>query len=354
MVAVTCKKEYGSPIKTFCIKVSSKKDKAEFFNCNLVRAVLRSDSVRWNDKRYHNLDYEMKQTFGQKIIKLSLDGGFTCPNRDGLISDKGCIFCSEMGTGEFAGRRNLSITEQIAQQKQMLSTKWPSGKYIAYFQNFTNTYAPEEKLQELYLEALSATDIVGLAVATRPDCLPPKVVDLLGNLAEANYLWVELGLQTIHKSSATFIRRGYDLDCFIDAVNRLKEKNIRVVVHLILGLPGESTEDMLETVKFIGNLGVWGVKLHLLHILRGTDLYEYYRLNPFPLLSREQYISIVCDALELLPPSVVVHRVTGDGAKYLLEAPKWSLDKLRVLSGIDKELATRDSYQGRCLEIPLK
>lgn len=302
--------------------------------------------MKWNDKRYHTLDYEMKHTFGQKIIKLSLDGGFTCPNRDGQISDKGCIFCSELGAGEFAGRRNLNITEQIAQQKIMLSKKWPSGKYIAYFQNFTNTYAPVDKLQELYLEALSATDIVGLAIATRADCLPPKVIDLLGKIGENNYLWVELGLQTIHKRSANFIRRGYDLKCFIDAVDRLKEKNIKVVAHLIFGLPGESVDDMLETVRFIGNLEVWGVKLHLLHILKGTDLYEYYRNHPFPLLSREQYISIVCDALEILPPSVVIHRVTGDGAKHLLEAPKWSLDKLRVLSGIDRELAVRDTYQG--------
>lgn len=302
--------------------------------------------LRWNDKRYHTLDYEMKKTFGQKIIKLSLDGGFTCPNRDGQISGKGCIFCSEMGTGEFAGNRKCDITQQIAQQKQLLSTKWPTGKYIAYFQNFTNTYALVDKLKELYLEALSATDIVGLALATRPDCLPPEVIDLLTGIAKNYYLWVELGLQTRHKRSATFIRRGYDLECFIDAVDRLQEENIRVVVHLIFGLPGESIDEMLETVRFVGNLGVWGVKLHLLHILKDTDLYKYYRLNPFPLLSREQYISLVCDALEILPPSVVVHRVTGDGAKHLLEAPKWSLDKLRVLSGIDKELARRGSYQG--------
>lgn len=301
----------------------------------------------WGDKRYHTLDWELKKTFGQKVIKLSLDGGFTCPNRDGTLGTRGCIFCGEEGSGDFASSPTLPLSAQIEQQKRFLATKWPKGKYLAYFQNFTNTYGPAQYLDALYREALAGEGIVGLAIATRPDCLPGDVLDVLAHYAEETYLWVELGLQTIHSSSAQFIRRGFDLECFTRSVGELTRRSIRVVVHLIFGLPGETREDYLETVRFVAGLGVWGVKLHLLHIQRDTDLYHVYQEKPFPLLGRDEYIGIICDALELLPPEVVIHRLTGDGNRKLLEGPRWSLDKLRVLSGIDQELRNRDSMQGK-------
>lgn len=300
----------------------------------------------WGDKRYHTLDYELKRTFGEKVIKLSLDGGFTCPNRDGTLGTGGCIFCGEQGSGDFASSRQLSILEQIDQQKTLLAAKWPKGKYLAYFQNFTNTYGPVQRLDEVYSQALEGGDVVGLAIATRPDCLSKEVLDLLEAYAQRTYLWVELGLQTVNPDSAALIRSGFDLKCFIKGVKELQARGIRVVVHLIFGLPGEDQEDMLEGVRLAAWLGVWGIKIHLLHIQRDTDLYQYYVKNPFRLLERDEYINLVCDALELLPPETVIHRLTGDGNKRLLEAPRWSLDKLRVLSGIDKELRERGSFQG--------
>ncbi|NLP12966.1 MAG: TIGR01212 family radical SAM protein [Clostridium sp.] len=302
--------------------------------------------MKWYDKRYHTLDYELKQTFGQKVIKLSLDGGFTCPNRDGRIGTRGCIFCGEKGSGDFAGTRDVSIAEQVEQQKQLLSSKWPDGKYIAYFQSYTNTYAPLDRLRTRYEDVLSCKDVVGLAVATRPDCLPDDVLSLLEEIAGKTFMWIELGLQTIHPGSAAFIRRGYDLSCFSEAVAKLKERNIRVVVHMIIGLPGESREDILDTVRLVAKLGVWGVKFHMLYIQKDTDLYEYYCSNPFSVLTLDEYVNIIADALEILPPEIVVHRVTGDGVKRLLEAPLWTLDKLKVLSEIDRVLRERNSYQG--------
>jgi len=301
----------------------------------------------WGDKRYHTLNYELRKIFGQKVTKLSLDGGFTCPNRDGTLGNRGCIFCGEEGSGEFAGSRDLSIKEQIDEQKKLLSKKWDTDKYIAYFQNFTNTYSTCEDLRNKYYEALSHEEVVGLAIATRPDCLPEEVLNLLEELNEKTYLWVELGLQTIHERSAKFIRRGYPLETYDKAVHELKKRGIRAVTHLIFGLPYESREDMIQSVKYVANTETWGVKFHLLYIQRETDLYYYYLKNPFPLLSRDEYISIVVDGLEHLPPDMVVHRVTGDGKKDLLYEPRWSLDKLRVLSGIDRELKNRNSYQGK-------
>lgn len=301
----------------------------------------------WDGKRYHTLNYELKKTFGQKVAKLSLDGGFTCPNRDGTLGNRGCIFCGEEGSGEFAGSRDLSIKEQIDEQKKLLSKKWDTDKYIAYFQNFTNTYSTCEDLKSKYYEALSQEGIVGLAIATRPDCLPEDVLNLLEELNQNTYLWVELGLQTIHEKTARFIRRGYPLETYDKAVEELKKRNIKVVTHLIFGLPGENKEDIIESVKYVSNTETWGVKFHLLYIQKDTDLYYYYLKNPFPILSREEYISLVVDALEYLPPHMVVHRLTGDGKKELLYEPRWSLDKLRVLSGIDKELKMRNSYQGK-------
>ncbi len=300
----------------------------------------------WGDKRYHTLNYELRKQFGEKVMKLSLDGGFTCPNRDGTIGHRGCIFCSEEGAGEFTGSRTLSIKEQIEEQKKLLSNKWNTDKYIAYFQNFTNTYSSIEDLKGKYYEALSQDGVVGLAIATRSDCLSKDVLELLANINEKTYLWVELGLQTIHERTSNFIRRGYPLKIYDKAIKELKDRNINIVTHLIFGLPGESKEDILNSVKYVADTNTWGVKFHLLYIQKGTDLYEYYIKNPFPILSREEYISLVVDGLEMLPEEMVIHRLTGDGKKDLLYEPKWSLDKLRVLSGIDKELKRRNSYQG--------
>ena len=298
-------------------------------------------------KRYNTLNEELKREFGEKVMKLSLDGGFSCPNRDGAVGTKGCIFCGEEGSGEFAGSRFVSIKEQVEEQKKLLSKKWDTDKYIIYFQNFTNTYGPIEKLKKLYYEAINIEGVVGLAIATRPDCLSEGVVELLSRLNEKTYLWVELGLQTIYEKSARFIRRGYPLSIYDEAIEKLKSRNIKVVTHIILGIPGESKEEMLSTVRYVANTNTWGVKLHSLYIQRGTDLYEYYINNPFTIMSREEYVSLVVDALELLPKDMVIHRVTGDGKKELLHEPKWSQDKLRVLTMIDKELKVRNSHQGK-------
>lgn len=301
----------------------------------------------WGDKRYHTLNYELRKIFEQKVIKLSLDGGFTCPNRDGTIGRRGCIFCGEEGSGEFAGSRALDINEQIKEQKEFMSNKWDTDKYIAYFQNFTNTYSFCEDLKEKYYAALSEEGIVGLAIATRPDCLSEEVLHLLDEINKKTYLWVELGLQTIHERTAKFIRRGYPLKVYSEAIKELGKRGIKVVTHLIFGLPTEFRRDILDSIKYVADTNTWGVKFHLLYIQKGTDLYNYYIKNPFHLLNRDEYISLVVDGLELLPKNMVIHRVTGDGKRDLLYGPRWSLDKLKVLSGIDRELKTRNSYQGK-------
>lgn len=300
----------------------------------------------WGDKRYHTLNYELRKQFGQKVMKLSLDGGFTCPNRDGTIGHRGCIFCGEEGSGEFAASRTLNIKDQVEEQKRLLSNKWNTDKYIAYFQNFTNTYSCYEDLRDKYYEALSQDGVIGLAIATRADCLSEEVLELLTEINEKTYIWVELGLQTIHERTSKFIRRGYPLETYNKALEELKARNIKVVTHLIFGLPGESKKDILDSVKHVANTNTWGIKFHLLYIQRKTDLYEYYLKSPFPMLSREEYISLVVDSLELLPGEMVIHRLTGDGKRDLLYKPRWSLDKLRVLSGIDRELKRKNSYQG--------
>lgn len=297
-------------------------------------------------KRYNTLNNELQRIFGEKVLKLSLDGGFTCPNRDGTIDKRGCIFCSEEGSGEFAGSRHVSIREQVDEQKRLLSRKWKANKYIAYFQNFTNTYNSVERLRTLYDETLKLDGVVGLAIATRPDCLSDDVIDLLQEFNKKTFLWVELGLQSIHESSARFIRRGYCLPTYSNAVERLKEKNIRVVTHLIIGLPNEDKDDIMASVRYVANKKIWGIKLHSLYIQRGTDLYEYYLKAPFRLPTKDEYVDIIVDALEILPADVIIHRLTGDGKKELLYEPKWSLDKASVLTSVDKELKIRDSHQG--------
>lgn len=302
--------------------------------------------MNWNYKNYHTLDFELKKHFGEKTIKLSINGGFTCPNRNGQINTRGCIFCNEKGSGDFGGDVNKSINKQIKEQVQFMSKKWISNTYIAYFQSFTNTYDSVENLKAKYDEAIENPMIKGLAIATRPDCINEEIASLLSEYNNKTYLWIELGLQTIHRESAKFIRRGYELDVFDKAISLLKKYNIKVVVHLILGLPGESHDDMLESVRYISKSQVWGIKLHLLHVLRNTDLENYFRTSNMKLMSFDEYINTVCDCLEIIPQDIVIHRLTGDGNKKDLIGPEWSLHKLKVLSGIDVELRRRNTYQG--------
>lgn len=301
----------------------------------------------WDDKRYYSLNYYLRQTFHKKIVKLSLDGGFSCPNRDGTVSTGGCIFCSDRGSGDFSGTRVKSIGEQCKEIQNTISNKWPEAGYIAHFQAFTNTYAPVEVLREKYTAAMSYPNVVGLAVATRPDCLSSPVIHLLAEIQKKHHLWVELGLQTIHNRTAAFINRGYELSCFEEAVRTLYQNNIETVVHLIVGLPGETKEDILASVCYISQLPIKGVKLHGLYVLKNTPLGDLYEQSPFPMLDREQYIHLIADCLECLNPNIVVHRLTGDGPKSLLLAPKWSLHKRGVLNGIDQELMLRQTWQGK-------
>jgi radical SAM protein (TIGR01212 family) len=301
----------------------------------------------WDNKRFHTLNYELKKKFGEKVYKVSLDGGFTCPNRDGTIGENGCLFCSDKGSGEFAGDKGKTIGEQIEEQLLLIEKKFPKGKVIAYFQNFTNTYASVERLKKLYMEALAHPRVLGLAIATRPDCLPDEVLDMLEEINREHFLWIELGLQTIHKKTSDLINRGYSLDTFDTAVTELKNKNIIFVTHLILGLPGESKEDILDSVRFVNKSGSWGVKLHLLHIIKNTDLHNYYIKYPFKMMLKEEYISMIVDILEILDSNIVIHRITGDGTKETLIEPLWSLNKRSILNGVDKLLKQRETFQGK-------
>ena len=301
----------------------------------------------WGDKRYHSLDYELKQTFGEKVYRLSLNGGMTCPNRDGTLDDRGCIFCSAGGSGDFAADAALSITDQIESQISILSQKRPIHKYIAYFQAYTNTYAPVEYLEKIFTEAISHPKIVALSIGTRPDCLSPEIVALLSRLNKQKPVWIELGLQTIHDKTLHAIRSGFTLSQFEQAVSDLHKRNIPVITHLILGLPGETKEDMLSSVRYVGSLPVTGIKLQLLHILKGTDLGTAYMADPFPLFTLEEYCDLIADCIALLPPEIVIHRLTGDGPRNLLLAPLWSTDKKRVLNTIQKCLRERDLWQGK-------
>lgn len=301
----------------------------------------------WYDKRFHSLNYELKERFNEKIIKLSIDGGFTCPNRDGTIGHNGCIFCSDMGSGDFAGSRTLSIKSQIDSQIKQLHNKWPNAKYIAYFQNFTSTYDSVENLRLKYEEALQCENIVGIAIATRPDCLNDEILDLISELNKKTFLWIELGLQSIHKFSADFIRRGYELDVFTNSLSNLNKRNIKTVAHVIINLPNESLSQILETINFLNESCIWGIKLHMFHVLKNTDLYESYKLHPFILMPKDKYIETIVKCLENLNPNIIIHRMTGDGKKSDLIAPLWSLDKRSVLNGIDKYLAKNNTFQGK-------
>ena len=288
---------------------------------------------------YRSINDEMKSIYGKKVYRVSLDGGMTCPNRDGKIDTLGCIFCSKGGSGDFASNRNLSITEQIEQGKRLISKKVPNcDAFIAYFQAYTNTYADVEYLRKIFTEAIKHPQVVVLSIATRPDCLPDEVVDLLKELSLIKPVWVELGLQTIHEKSAEFIRRGYPLSVYDDAVLRLSEAGIKVITHVILGLPGETADDMLSTVQYVCNGSSSGIKLQLLHVLKGTDLADYYEKTHFHIMSLEEYVNLVAECLKIIPKDMVVHRLTGDGPKALLIEPKWSADKKRVINAINKRL----------------
>lgn len=287
---------------------------------------------------YLSFNKYLKDKFGQKVYKISLDGGFTCPNRDGKAGTRGCIFCSKGGSGDFAESREMSITEQIESGKKRVEKKIKSGKYIAYFQAFTNTYAPVEILRQKYEEAINHPDIVALSIATRPDCLGDDVLRLLDEMNKTKPVFVELGLQTIHQKSAKYIRRGYDLSVYDKAVRDLKKIGVNVVVHVILGLPNESENDMLETVKYVCESGANGIKLQLLHVIDGTDLAKDYEKGLFKTLEFDEYVNLIVKCVKIIPKDIVIHRLTGDGAKKDLIAPLWSADKKRVLNAINKAL----------------
>ena len=358
----------------------------------------------WHGKPYYSLNQYLQEHFGEKIYKIALDGGFTCPNRDGTLGNRGCIFCSAGGSGDFSGARLSNpyraepdearppaghvlrdarlgnpyraeldearppvghvlrdarmgnpyraeifpdIHLQLEAGKNLLSEKYTGRRFIAYFQAFTNTYAPVEHLEKIYMSALSHPETAVLSIATRPDCLSPDIIGLLKRLNNIKPVWIELGLQTIHEDTARFIRRGYSLDVFTDALCRLKEAGIDTIVHTILGLPGESEDDILETHRFLAQQPIQGIKLQLLHVLRGTDLDTLYHRHPFHILTLEEYTDLIIRCIEILPPEMVIHRITGDGPKNLLTAPLWSGQKKQVLNTIHHTFKTRATWQGR-------
>lgn len=299
------------------------------------------------DSRFRSLNDDLRERFGEKLYKLTLNGGCTCPNRDGTLGTRGCIFCSEGGSGEFAASPQLSIQEQIEDGKRRLAGKRPVKKYIAYFQAYTNTYAPVEHLRRVFTEAISCPEIAVLSIATRPDCLGEEVLELLEELNRRKPVWVELGLQTIHEKTASFIRRGYPLPVFDQAVKELEARGIKIIVHTILGLPGETADMMLDTVRYVNSTPAAGIKLQLLHILKHTDLADYYQHTGFHILTMNEYVDLVIRCLEVCRPDLVIHRLTGDGPKDLLIAPEWSQAKRQVLNTIQKELKRRNTFQGR-------
>lgn len=298
-------------------------------------------------KPYTSLNAYYRSLFGRKIAKISLDGGFTCPNRDGTLGRRGCLFCSAGGSGDFAENASLSITEQISRGKAQTADKWPDAAYIAYFQAFTNTYAPVEELRQRYEEALACPDVAGLSIATRADCLPEEVLDLLEELSCRTRLWVELGFQTAKEETAQRIRRGYGNHVFEGAVRALDERKIPVIAHVILGLPGESREDMLHTIDYLNDLPIQGVKLQLLHVLADSDLAPLYQSGQYTPLTKEDYITLLGDCIARLRPDIVLHRLTGDGDKNTLLAPLWSLHKRDVLNSIHRSLRERGIFQGK-------
>ena len=297
-------------------------------------------------KRYHTFSDELKRRFGCKVQRISVDAGFSCPNRDGTLGTEGCIFCGGHGSGSHGIRRELSVAAQIEDGKEVMTRKYRAGKFIAYFQAYSNTHAPVERLRSLFDEALAVPDVVGIIVATRPDCLPDGVLDYLAELSEQTYLWLELGMQSMHDKTLALIARRHDHACFVEAVQRARQRNLRVCAHVILGLPGETRAEMLAMAGELNRLAVTGVKLHLLHVMRGTRLAEMYERGEVELLDRDAYAGLVCDFLELLNPDTLIHRLTGDGGRDHLVAPLWSLKKFEILNIVDAEMARRGTQQG--------
>ncbi len=301
-----------------------------------------------DNKRYHTLNYHYKNKYGKKTFKVSLNGNFSCPNKE--KDGHGCIFCSRLGSGDFAGNKNDDLITQFNKVKKIMEQKWPNSYYIGYFQANTNTYAPLNELKEKYETILNLPNVIGLNVATRSDAINKSCYDYLEELNKKTNLTIELGLQSIHEKTLKFINRGHDLANFKKAVKELQKRNIEVVVHIINGLPGETKEDMIETVKYLNNLKINGLKIHMLHIIKNTDLADYYEKYPFHILTEEEYIDIVISQLEYLDPKIVIHRITGDPKKEDLIAPTWLLKKFCVLNDIDKEMVKRNTYQGAKLK----
>ncbi|MCP3762435.1 TIGR01212 family radical SAM protein [Domibacillus sp. A3M-37] len=300
-----------------------------------------------DDRRYHTWNYHLREHFGHKVFKVALDGGFDCPNRDGTVAFGGCTFCSAAGSGDFAGDRVDPLEKQFHDIKNKMHEKWKHGKYMAYFQAYTNTHAPVDVLREKYETVLKQDDVVGISIATRPDCLPDDVVEYLAELNERTYLWVELGLQTVHEKTARIINRAHDFQTYVEGVEKLRKHNIRICSHLINGLPLETPEMMMETAQAIANLDVQGIKIHLLHLLKGTPLVKQYEKGMLDFLSMDEYAKLVVDQLEILPPEMIVHRITGDGPIELMVGPMWSVNKWEVLNAIHAEMLQRDTWQGK-------
>ena len=299
-----------------------------------------------DNKRYHTLNYYYKNKYNSKVFKVCLNGGFSCPNKDGKVSTGGCVYCSKLGSGDFAGNLKDDLVTQFNKQRDMMLKKWPEAKYIAYFQANTNTYDTVENLRKKYESVLCLDNVIGLDIATRADSISPECYYYLEELNGRTDLIVELGLQSIHEETLKFINRGHDLKCFEDAVHELQKRNIKVVVHVINGLPGETKEMMVDTIKYLNNLHVDGVKIHMLHVIEHTDLADYYREHPFHLLTKEEYIDVVVEQLQYLNEDIVIHRITGDPVKEDLIAPDWLIKKVVVLNDIDKEMVKRNVYQG--------
>lgn len=305
----------------------------------------------WLDKPYYSLNAYCQHTFHEKLYKIAVDAGMTCPNRDGTLDTRGCIFCSEGGSGDFSVRSaSLTVTQQIQKGLSLFGSKSVGRRFIIYFQAYTNTYAPVSRLRRLYTQALSAPETAGISIATRPDALPEEVLMLLSELKQAypdKFIWIELGLQTIHEETARYIRRGYPLSCFLDAVKHLEACSIPVIVHTIIGLPAETAEMMLDTIHFLNDLPIFGIKLQLLHILKQTDLAYDYERGLFKTLTLNEYVDLIIQCLEHLSPDIVIHRITGDGPKELLISPLWSLNKRKVLNAVHHEMQLRSSWQGK-------
>lgn len=301
----------------------------------------------WGDKRFHTWNYEMREQFGTKVFKVMLDAGFTCPNRDGSIAIGGCTFCSARGSGDFAGLRRDDLVTQFNKIRDRQHLKWPEAKYIGYFQAYTNTYAPVDRLRECYEVILEQPGVVGLSIATRPDCLPDDVVEYLAELNERTYLWVEMGLQTVHDETSRLINRAHDTQCFLDGVDKLRKHGIRTCAHIIYGLPGETHEMMMDSARAVARMDVQGIKIHLLHLMRKTPMVKQYEAGLLRFLEQDEYIKLVVDSLEYLPPEMIVHRLTGDAPRDLLIGPMWSMKKWEVLNGIDAELKARNTWQGK-------